>query len=213
MAVFGIHTWRPMPGRAADLLASMGRAGELFAAQGALPAVWQPIAGGEAGSLTFVVTYSDHASHGRTLQAITASPQWQAFWADAMADPSGTNIENALMSDLDPGEPLPDTPSRVLVTATFRTRPGRLADHLAAQAGARDHLIRLGGQVRTVQTIGRMPGTVTTLIGFEDFEHYGEFGDKLAVDEQWASFWAGVLADPAAEQVESSIYALVEPPA
>jgi hypothetical protein len=130
-----------------------------------------------------------------------------------MADPTGTNVENFLMSDLDPAEGLPTKDSRVLIAVSFKTRPGRLADHLAHQAEAREHLQRLGAQVRSVQTIGRGPGTITTLVGLEDFAHYGEFSSKFAVDEKWAGFWLELSADPSAEEVESVLSARLDLPA
>ena len=104
-------------------------------------------------------------------------------------------------------------PSKVLVAVSFKTRPGRLSDHIASQDKARGHLERLGGQVRTVQTIGRNPGGFTTLIGFEDFAHYGEFSGKFAIDEQWATFWLDLAADPPAEEVESRLSTQLEIPA
>lgn len=213
MAVFSVHSWRPLTGRAADLVASMGEAKAIFEANGAVVSLWQPIAGGDAGTIAFVVAHADQLAYGRTMQAVTTSDAFQAFWAQAMADPSGINVENYVMNDLDPSEGLPEVFSRVLLMVTFRTRPGRLADHLASQAAARTHLERLGAQVRTVQTIGRSPGTFTTLMGFEDFVAYGEFGAKFAIDEQWASFWLGVSADPSADQVESAVSTLLELPA
>jgi hypothetical protein len=130
-----------------------------------------------------------------------------------MADPSGTNLENFVMSDLDPNEGLPPTPSKVLAVASFKTRPGRLTDHIASQDKARGHLERLGGQVRTVQTVGRNPGAFTTLVGFEDFAHYGEFASKFAIDEQWATFWLDLASDPPAEEVESRLSMQLEIPA
>lgn len=213
MAVFSVHTWRPVPGRTMDLLGSMGQAKAILEANGAAVSLWQPLAGGEAGTITFVAAYSDAVAYGATMQALAASADWQTYWAGAMADPSGTNVENFLMTDLDPNEGLPTTPSKVLVAVAFKTRLGRLADHVASQAAARGHLERMGGQVRTVQTTGRNPGALTTLIGFEDFAHYGEFAAKFAVDEQWASFWLDVSSDPSAEEVESNLSALVEIPA
>lgn len=213
MAVFSVHTWRPLAGRAGDLIVSMTRAKTILEANGGIVTLWQPIAGGEAGTINFVVAYEDQVAYGKTMQAVGMSTEWQAFWADAMADPSGTNVENYLMNDLDMTEGLPGEYSRVLVAVAFKTRPGRLVDHLASQAAARGHLERLGGRVRTVQTIGRGEGTFTTLIGFEDFLHYGDFGAKFAVDEQWANFWVGLSSDPPAEQVESAVSALMELPA
>lgn len=191
----------------------MSRAKEIFEANGAVVSIWQPIAGGDAGTLAFVDAYEDAVAYGRAMDAIRTSADFQTFWAEALADPSGTNIENYTMSDLDPTEGLPTEISRVLLTVVFRTAPGRLADHLAAQATARTHLERLGAKVRSVQAVGRSAGTIGTLLGFEDFSHYGEFGAKFAVDEQWAGFWLDLASNPPAEQTESGISSLLELPA
>jgi hypothetical protein len=195
------------------MIASMVRAQEILDAHGAVTSIWQPVSGGDAGSLAFVAAYDDSISYGRTMDALNASADFQAFWADIMINPSATNLENYTINDLDPSEGLPTVPSKVIVTVTFKTRPGRLVDHLTRQGQARQHLERLGGRVRTVQTLGTAPGTVSTMIGFDDFTHYGEFGAKLAVDEQWASWYTELAADPPAEEVDSSVASLLELPA
>jgi hypothetical protein len=203
MAVFSISTWRAVPGRATDLLGSMIQAKKILEANGAVVRAWQPLAGGEAGSINFVAAYPDHVAYGTTMQAMDASAEWQTFWTHAMADPSGVNVENMVMYDLDPHQGLPAKDSRVLLATSFRTRPGRLGDHLAHQAAALVHLQRLGAQVRTLQSIGRNSGSITTFLGFEDFAHYGEFSAKFEIDEQWGAFWLDLATDPSAEQGES----------
>jgi len=212
MAVFSIHTWRPVAGRAADLLGNMTRAGEIFTSMGGAPSIWQTISGGDAGTLTFSVGYGDQIAYGQTMAKLASNAEWQAFWADALSDPSGVNVENYVLSDLDPTEGLPTEISRVLYLNEYRTVRGRLADHLTAQATARSHLERLGARVRSMQAIGRAPGCVSTLLGFDDFAAYGEFGAKFGVDEQWATFWMDMASDPPAEEVSSAVASLVEPP-
>jgi hypothetical protein len=179
---------------------------------GARVFVWSPVTGGDAGSLLFVNAYASQGDYGRGMDSIGNDPEWQAFWAGVMADPSGVNLENYILSDLDPTDGIPTVQPGVRVSVTFKTRPGRLAEHMAAAATAKAHIVRLGGMARTVQSFGRADSTITTLIGFEDFTHYGEFGEKLDVDEQWASFWIGMSADPPGEQVESAVVARFDLP-
>lgn len=212
MAVFSIHTWRPVPGRAADLLGKMTRAGEILTDMGGAPSIWQAVSGAEAGTLTFSVGFEDEVAYGQTMAKMGTSADWQAFWAEALSDPSGVNVENYLLSDLDPTEGMPQDISKVLYINEYRTVRGRLADHLNAQATARTHLERLGARVRSMRSIGRGPGCITTLLGFDDFVAYGEFGAKFGVDEQWATFWMDLAADPPAEEVSSAVASLVEPP-
>jgi hypothetical protein len=54
--------------------------------------------------------------------------------------------------------------------------------------------------------VGAHPMTVVVSVGYPDLEHLAEATDKLAVDEQWQAFWAGVMADPSADLVRSGIY-------
>lgn len=214
MALFSVHSFRPLPGRGVDLLTSMVEAKRILDANGAICSVWQPIAGGEAGTLSFVHAYSGLREYGRAQDRLRTNGEWQAFLIDkVMTNPSATNVENFQLADVDASEGLPTEPSTVLFSTVFRTNPGCLLQHLTAQATARAHLTRLGGRVRTVSTTGRDAGCYTTLIGFEDYEHYAEFGEKLAVDEMFQSFWIEVNQNPPAHQTETQVAALVELPA
>jgi hypothetical protein len=205
MAVFAIHSYRPDPGRAVELVGSMAAAKKILERNGARVFAWSPVTGGDAGTITFVDAYPSQGDYGRAMDAIGKDAEWLTFWAGVMANPTGVNVENYLLTDLDPTELPPQVQPGVRVGVTFKTRPGRLVEHMAASATARGHIERLGGKVRTMQSFGRGDGTITTMIGFEDFTHYGEFGEKLDVDEQWASFWIGISADPPAEQVDSTV--------
>ena len=212
MAVFSVSVWKPVLGRTADLLADMARAKVIIEANGGICSAWQPTAGGIPGTLSFVIAYDGPGSYGRTTDALNASPEWQAFFTEAMANPSATNESNFILMDLDATEGLPTTASRVLVANAFESLPGRAADHVRAHYQARAHLTRLGAQVRIVQSTGTLPGAIGILSGFEDFTHYGEFGEKLAVDEQWASFMTGLGADPPGRQVDSQVSAQIDLP-
>ena len=69
------------------------------------------------------------------------------------------------------------------------------------------HIARLGGAPRAMQSlVGTYPLTVLITVGFADIDAYGAYSDAVAGDEQWATFWAGALADPSGELIRSGLY-------
>lgn len=212
MAVFSIHVYRPTLGRGLDLLGQMGRAKTILEGLGAGVTVWSPVTGGDAGTFAFVHAYDGPSTYGRTMDALDADDGWKAFVGEIVAAPAGSNVENYVLSDLDVTQGLPSTPATVLFQIAHRSRPGRADAHMAAQQVAVGHLRRLGTEPRTMRSIGRNPGAISTLIGFEDFTHYGEFSEKLEVDEQWAGFMADLAKDSPVEEVESGVARLVALP-
>jgi hypothetical protein len=212
MAVFAVHVYRPNPGRAFDMLGQMARAKAIFESNGAIVTTWQPLVGGDAGTIAFVDAYDGPGSYGRTMDAISKSADWQALFAEITTNPTGVNLENYSLVDIDTTLGLPTVASRVLHQVLHRPTPGRMIDFLAAQATGIGHLNRLGGQARGMRVIGRQSAGIATLIGFEDMLHYGEFGEKIDVDEQWAMFQAGLAADPPGEELESGVAVAVDLP-
>ena len=212
MAVFAVHVYRPNPGRAFDMLGQMARAKAIFEANGAIVTTWQALVGGDAGTVAFVDAYDGPGSYGRTMDAISKSADWQALFTEINTNPTGVNLENYSLYDVDSSLGLPTTASRVLHQVLHQPAPGRLVDFLGAQATALEHLTRLGGQARGMRIVGRRSGGIATIIGFEDMLHYGEFGEKIAVDEQWAMFQAGLAADPPGEELESGVAVAVDLP-
>ena len=211
MAVFSVHVYRPLEGRAIDMLATMGRAKEIVEANGGICSIWQPITGGDAGTFAFVDAYDGAGSYGRTMDALRASDDFRALSIEIATKPSGVNVENFSLVDIDATLGLPTEPSTVLYQVVHRTIPGKAAAHMAATQTALEHLTRLGARARAMRVVGRGSG-VATVLGFSDYTHYGEFGEKIAVDEQWNAFFGGLAADPPAEETESSLAGLVQLP-
>ncbi len=212
MAVFSIHVFRPTLGRGLDLLGQMGRAKTILDGLGARCSVWSPVTGGDAGTFSFVQAFDGPSSYGRTMDALEGSDEWQALVVEIITAPTGSNLENYVLSDLDATQGLPTTPATVLFQIAHRTLPGRANDHMAAQQAAVGHLRRMGTEPRTMRSVGRNAGAISTLIGFEDFTHYGEFSEKIEVDEQWAGFMADLERNTPVEEVESGVARLVALP-
>lgn len=212
MAVFSIHVFRPTLGRGLDMLGQMGRAKSILEGLGGRCSVWSPVSGGDAGTFAFVHAYDGQSTYGRTMDALDGSDDWQALIGEILTAPTGSNVENYVLTDLDATQGLPSTPATVLFQIAHRTLPGRTNDHMAAAQVAVGHLRRLGTEPRVMRSIGRNAGAISTLIGFEDFTHYGEFSEKLEVDEQWAGFMADLANDSPVEEVETGVARLVALP-
>jgi len=211
MGLVSIHVFRTLPGKQAEHLQRTEEARQLLQELGLQAFTLMPIAGSDVGSLATVVQYSDNREYVRELQRIQADERWQAFYASAMSEPIAELIEVSLFSDADPTyAPATDRPLGVLQSTQWRANPGRLGDFMQNVATAKGHIERLGGTVRTMQCMtGRLPMTTAVSVTFEDLDHFGEYGDKLAADEQWQNYWASVLADPSANLVRSGIFQII----
>ena len=100
----------------------------------------------------------------------------------------------------------------VIALNRFATRPGRLADQLAAGAEAVGHMRRIGLQPMQLQPIaGGDIGSIVFAINHPDNAAYAAGTQKLQADEQWQAFWGGLMADPPADQVESTLMSDLDP--
>lgn len=211
MGLVSIHVFRTLPGKQAEHLQRTDEARQLLQELGLQAFTLVPIAGTDVGSLATVVQYSDNREYTQSLQRVQADERWQAFYAAAMSEPTAEQVEVSLFNDTDPTyAPPSDRPLGVLQSTQWRANPGRLGDFMQNVAGAKGHIERLGGSVRTLQCMtGRFPMTAAVSVTFEDLDHFGEYGDKLAADEQWQNYWAGVMADPTANLIRSGIFQIM----
>lgn len=100
MAVVQMSVWRPNPGRALEFAAQVQQAKEIHERLGAHVGLWQPIAGGQAGTVTYVLTFEDLAHYGTFGVKMASDEAWQSFWLDAQADPTATPVETILAGEL-----------------------------------------------------------------------------------------------------------------
>ena len=208
MAVVSVHTFRTRPGRLAEHVALTIEGCELLVQKGLQVGALQPIAGGEQGTIIIASSHDDFRDYAAEETRVNADPEFQAFLARAMASDAAEPVDVALLADTDPTYVVPtDAPLGALSTYIWRPRPGKalaFVEHVATAVG---HCSRVGARTRVMQSvIGGEPASILFSLGFEDLAHFGEFNDKLAVDEQWQAFWAGVMADPSGELLRSGLY-------
>jgi hypothetical protein len=208
VAVVDVHIFRTSPGKLAEHLAFTTEAVGLLRARGLRANALQPVAGGDAGTISVVLNHADFTAYAAAVAAIAVDEEFQGFMVRASASASAEPLEVALLSDADPTYVLPaDAPMGALMVSRWRPNPGRLNDFMADVMTATGHIQRLGGRCRTLQAvIGGQPLTLTVSTAFEDLAHYGEFSDKLRVDEQWQSFWTAAIANPSGAQLRSGLY-------
>ena len=90
----------------------------------------------------------------------------------------------------------------------WRALPGRMADFMAKVIDSHEHVKRMGGTPRALQSvIGPHPMTTMVVVTFADLDAYGAYADRTASDAGWQEFWAGAMADPTADMIRSGLYA------
>ena len=100
MAVVQMSVWRPNAGRAMEFAAQVQQAKAIHENLGAHVGLWQAIAGGHAGTVTYVLTFEDLAAYGTFGVKMASDEAWQSFWIGAQADPTATLVETVLAGEL-----------------------------------------------------------------------------------------------------------------
>ncbi len=94
----------------------------------------------------------------------------------------------------------------VVSVITFRPLPGRLPEFLGSLPEAKKIHERLGARIRVLQAgPGPRPRTITYVQEFDDMVKYGEFAEKLTVDQEWQAYFAKFWSDPSVELVEQGL--------
>jgi len=168
----------------------------------------QAIAGTDVGVITTSVNHASNADYAAGIQKVLADEQWQEFWLRVNSDTAAVEVESSLFVDIDTTfQPSPDRALGVLLGTQWRAKPGRLMEFMAHVMTAIPHIERMGGQVRVLQSlIGLHPLTVLVTTAFSDLDAYGAYADKTATDEQWQSYWMGVMADPTADLIRTGLF-------
>ena len=208
MGVISLNGFKTEPGRLADHLAASMEALGLLRGLGAQAVVLQAIAGGDIGTIATSINYADNADYATSMQKIQGDAKWQEFWARASAGGSATQVESSLFTDVDPSfQPDPGRPLGAVMATQWRAKPGRIAEFVTKVMESQEHVRRMGGTPRALQSvIGAHPMTTLVVVTFEDLDAYGAYADKTASDAAWQEFWAGAMADPTADMIRSGLY-------
>lgn len=208
MGVISLNGFRTEPGRLADHLAASIEALGLLRGLGAQAVALQAVAGGDIGTIATSINYTDNADYATSMQKIQGDAKWQEFWARATAGASAMQVESSLFSDIDPNfQPDPGRPMGAVMATQWRAKPGRIADFVSKVIESHEHVRRMGGTPRAMQSlIGTHPMTTLVAITFEDLDGYGAYADKAASDAAWQEFWAGAMVDPTADMIRSGLY-------
>ena len=208
MGVISLNGFKTEPGRLADHLAASMEALGLLRGLGAQAVVLQAVAGGDIGTIATSINYADNADYATSMQKIQGDEKWQEFWMRAASGGSAQQVESSLFTDIDPDfQPDPGRPMGAVMATQWRAKPGRMADFAAKVMESYEHIRRMGGTPRALQSlIGAHPMTMMEAVTFEDLDGYGAYADKTASDAGWQEFWAGAMADPTADMIRSGLY-------
>ncbi|NNE72790.1 MAG: hypothetical protein HKN26_03930 [Acidimicrobiales bacterium] len=176
-------------------------------------ATLQAIAGSDVGVIATIINYADNAAHAAGMQTVMGDEEWAAYWLRVSSEGAADPVESSIMQDVDPAwAPPDDRPLGVIQAVQWQAKPGRFADFIANVMEATPHIERLGGAVRTMQSlVGAHPMTVLVSTSFSDLDSYGAYADAVGVDSGFQDFWAGVMTDPTGDIVRSGLYLNVSP--
>ena len=188
MGVISLTRFETQPGGAAEHLELHMEALGLLQGAGLMAIAMQPLAGGDIGSLAMSVSYASNAEYAASMQKLQADAGWQAFYARAMASSAAHQVESSLFADLDPTyQPSPDRPLGAIVATQWTAIPGRLEEFVGKVIESGEHVVRMGGTVRALQSvIGSHPLSTLVVNGFADLDGH-----------QWEVFWMDMTAAPA----------------
>jgi hypothetical protein len=208
MGVVSLNGFKTEPGRLADHLAASMEALGLLRGLGARAVVLQALEGGDVGTIATSINYDDNAEYAASMQKIQGDAKWQEFWARAAAGASAMQVESSLFTDVDPSfQPDPERPMGAVMATQWRAKPGRMADFVGKVIESHEHVRRMGGTPRALQSvIGAHPMTMLVAVTFEDLDGWGAYADKTASDAGWQEFWAGAMSDPTADMIRSGLY-------
>ena len=208
MAVIALYGFRTAPGKLADHLAGAAEGLGHLRRLGLQAVNLQAIAGTDVGVIATSVNHASNADYAAAMQKVLADEQWQEFWMRVNSDAAAVEVESSLFVDIDATfQPSADRALGVVLATQWRARPGRLMDLMGNVMTAIPHIERMGGQARVMQSlIGLHPLTLLVTTAFTDLDAYGVYADKTATDEQWQSYWMGVMADPTADLIRSGLY-------
>ncbi len=149
MGVISLSRFETQPGQGAKHAELHMEALERLHGLGMQAVALQPIAGGDVGSLAMSINYASNAEYVTSVQKIEADSGWQDFCAGAMATGAAQQVEESLMSDLDPAfQPATDRPLGVVLATQWRALPGQMEAFVGKVIESMAHVERLGGRGR-----------------------------------------------------------------
>ena len=100
MAAVSMSVWRPAPGRTMEFAAQVAQAKVIHERLGAAVSVWQPVAGGQAGTFTYVMTFEGMGAYGAFSQAVGEDEEWMSFWVGIQSNPTAEAVETILAAEV-----------------------------------------------------------------------------------------------------------------
>ena len=99
--ILEIYSWKPHPGKANELMASMQEAAEIHADLG-ISVIISALGIGTSGDIDYVLSYEDIESWGKLKDAINSSQRWNAFYQRLAENPFSELIQSFMMTNHHP---------------------------------------------------------------------------------------------------------------
>ena len=98
-AVAMVSIWRPRDGQLQNFATNVARAKRIQERLGGRVRVWQSNFGGQPLSFVYTIEVGSWRAFGEFGEKIQSDPEWQKFWAEALANPSADLLQNGVISE------------------------------------------------------------------------------------------------------------------
>jgi hypothetical protein len=99
-AITVVSVWRPKDGKLQEFSAKVVTAKKIHARLGAKVRVHQSAIGGEPMAIHYVMEHASWEDFGKFGAKMDADSEWQQFWGDAAANPTGDLLQNFVVNEL-----------------------------------------------------------------------------------------------------------------
>lgn len=199
--ILEIYTWKPYPGKGADLMASMQEAAEIHSSLG-IGVTISALGIGTTNDVDYVMSYEDIISWGEQRDAMTANQEWNSFFQRAQEDPSGELVQSFTMTNHDASNLVNPFTQVGSVVGFFRWEPtpGLAGSEALRQGFATAKVIHedLGARVETYQVNNGEQGVsdMMYLMIFDNYTRMAEFNAALATSSEWIEFQLSIDSQP-----------------
>ena len=199
--ILEIYSWKPHPGKANELMASMQEAAEIHADLG-IGVTISALGIGTSGDVDYVLSYEDIESWGKLKDATSSSQRWNAFYQKLGENPSGELIQSFMMTNHDASSRVNPFSQAGSIVGFFRWEPALgLAGSEALRQGfmtAKSIHEALGARVESYQVNNGQEGVrdMMYLMIYDNYSQMAEVNAGMLTSTEWAAFQQSADAQP-----------------
>jgi len=199
--ILEIYTWKPYPGKADQMLRDMQEAAAIHSDLG-IGVTISALGIGTNQDVDYILRYDDLESWGRLNDAGIASSEWNTFFAQFNANPSGELVSSFSMINHDASNMADNFAREGQIVGFFRWQPALgLSGAEALRQGfmtAKGIHESLGARIETYQVINGVEGVndMMYLMIYDSYSHMAAVNEAIQTNPEWIAFQIDVDSQP-----------------